>query len=127
MNGLPGAVASYQILYPFAIVTDQHKRRKQQSQRSAFRKSIFTPVSEGESLQPYSQPEQGRQDADNSILTARSQPQSGRAGVKRDTFDSNPTLNQNSHHADKEALKITIRHNPCENGLRCSPRLLKKR
>ena len=111
----------------FAIVSDQHKCHKQQAQGSASRKLIYTSVYEGDSSQPPPQTEQGSQAEANSILTAISQHQSGREWVQRDTFESNPTLNKNSHNADKEALKMPIRQNPCKNGLRRSPCLREKR
>ena len=127
MNDLPGVEALDHIPDLFAIVSDQHKRHNQQSQGSASRKPIYTSVSEGDSSQPPYHTEQGSQAEDNSILTARSQPQSGIEGVQRYTFESNPTLNQNSHNADKEALKMPIRQNPRKNGLHWSPCLHEKR
>ena len=103
MYVLPRAAASDKISYPLAIASDQHKLHKQQAQRYTSRKPISASVSKGEISQSPSRPEQGSQAAANSIVTARSQPRSGRFGVQRYTFDSNPTLNQNAQDMDKEA------------------------
>ena len=51
----------------------------------------------------------------------------GRARVETDNFDSIPQRDSSSHDSDIQSLKMPVRLNPHENGLRRSPRLIEKR
>ena len=82
-------------------------------------------VSEGDGIAnrtPPSQMDRLSEAAANSFENSGRMSNSGRAGVRTDTFDSNPTQ-QNEH--DTEALKMPKRLNPHENGLRRPPPLTK--
>ena len=121
-----------QISHPFAVVTDHHKRKKTNTTRSSLTKPNFISASEGYSSTSY-QADKLSEPAANLFGTPVStlisaHPRIDRAGVCTDTFGkSNPTLDKKSHDTDKESLKMTIRQNPHDNGLRRSPRLQEQR
>ena len=120
--------AKDQISYPFNLVTNHHKNQNKNTTGSSPPNPYPISASKGDSSTP-SQAEKLSEPAANSFATTGSmlssaQPISDREILFTDTFgNSNLPLDNKSHDADNESLKIPIRQNLHENSLRWSPSL----